>query len=255
MKASKEELDALWSTYNEFKDQESKDDIVRAYLPLVRKIASKVYKKIPNHVVEFEDLVNVGSMGLCQSLESYDETRKVLFRTFCQPRILGSMIDLLRNWDWIPQSARRHEIKLKGVRRDLAEKLLRPPTKLELAVAMGMTLTEFLEYEDLYTIGLMVASGGEPVDEQWMWRHTEDLPPSESSTTPEGIDLIWNQIEEFIWPKLNKKQRDLIEDYYFKGKNMKLMAEERGVTESAVSIAHNSIITSLANLLEPSMLI
>ena len=61
----------------------SMDDLVRDYLPLVKKIALHWSARLPP-VIELDDLMQVGLMGLIQASENYDSSQGASFATVPQ---------------------------------------------------------------------------------------------------------------------------------------------------------------------------
>ena len=50
---------------------------VEDYIPLVKKIASSIYKRLPDYAeVEFEDIVSVGYVGLMEAKHHFDEEKR-----------------------------------------------------------------------------------------------------------------------------------------------------------------------------------
>jgi len=254
MKTPNKVLDKLWVEYNKSKNLDAREELVKAYLPVIERIAQQLHNRIYPKSVSQQDLLNAGALGLCQSLEAFDPDKKVLFRTFCQLRISGAMIDLLRDWDWLPRSARKREIELRKVWKGLKEKLKRPPTTLEMAQAFNMSLEAFKQYRYDYSVGYIYSMGDCPASEDVSYGHVEDIDHEAIDFNMEGVDVVWEQMKETIMPVLSFKERGIIDDYYFKGKSLKCIAAEHGLTESAISVTHTAILTKLAKVLEPNML-
>ena len=83
-----------------------KEAKVEAYLPLVGAIARALSRGLPS-VVEMDDLINDGVIGLIRALHRYDPDRGVGFSTYAGHRIRGAMLDGLRERDPLPRSIRR----------------------------------------------------------------------------------------------------------------------------------------------------
>ena len=56
--------------------------------------------------VEIEDLISVGTIGLLQALDSFDDSKGTRFESFAEFRIKGAMLDELRTYDFMSRSAR-----------------------------------------------------------------------------------------------------------------------------------------------------
>lgn len=83
----------------------SKKDLVVEHLPLVKKVASRIYRRIPEGVVDFDELVNTGVIGLIKAIDRYDSNR-AKFSTYAYIKIRGEILDYLRRLDFLPRSAR-----------------------------------------------------------------------------------------------------------------------------------------------------
>lgn len=80
--------------------------IVASYLPLVGAIARTFSRRLPS-MVELDDLVHDGVIGLISALRRYDPGRGVRFAAYAGHRIKGAMIDGLRARDPLSRQVRR----------------------------------------------------------------------------------------------------------------------------------------------------
>ncbi len=119
-----------------------RDRAISQYGPLVRHVAGRLASRIPG-VLDYEDILSYGTIGLIEALDRYDESKAVKFETYAMTRIRGSIIDALRAVDRLPRSVRRKAKKLDQVRTALTAELDREPTREELARAMEMTPSEY----------------------------------------------------------------------------------------------------------------
>jgi RNA polymerase sigma factor (sigma-70 family) len=71
-----------------------RDDSVLAHVPLVRSIAARLRRRVPQ--LETEDLVSAGMIGLIEAVDRFDDGRGVAFGTFAYPRIKGAILDEAR---------------------------------------------------------------------------------------------------------------------------------------------------------------
>jgi RNA polymerase sigma factor (sigma-70 family) len=67
---------------------------VLAHVPLVRSIAARLRRRVPQ--LETEDLVSAGIIGLIEAVDRFDDGRGVSFGTFAYPRIKGAILDEVR---------------------------------------------------------------------------------------------------------------------------------------------------------------
>jgi hypothetical protein len=88
----------------------SRDDLILSHLHLVHPIARRLMKSLPDQV-EQEDVEGQLRLGLVQSAERWSaETgrqRGASFATFCRWRMVGAVLDWLRQEDMLPRAERR----------------------------------------------------------------------------------------------------------------------------------------------------
>jgi RNA polymerase sigma factor for flagellar operon FliA len=84
------------------------EDMVRCHLPLVKFMASQVYKTLPGSSgVDIRDLIQEGALGLMAAADRYDASSGVPFSTFARFRIRGAMLDSLRRLATSTRAQRR----------------------------------------------------------------------------------------------------------------------------------------------------
>ena len=80
-----------------------KEQCLREYAPLVKRIAHHLKARLPGSV-EVDDIIQAGMMGLLEAANRYDELRGAQFETYAAQRIRGAMLDELRQADWMPRN-------------------------------------------------------------------------------------------------------------------------------------------------------
>ncbi|MGB3913998.1 MAG: sigma factor [Dethiobacteria bacterium] len=76
------------SYYKEGTAPQNKEELVIAYLPMIKKIAGKLSIALPP-AIDQGDLVGSGIIGLLEAYERYDPSRKVPFSAYASARIRG----------------------------------------------------------------------------------------------------------------------------------------------------------------------
>ncbi len=125
-----------------FRESELCDALTRQYGPLVKHIIGRLSFRLPS-VVEHQDLVSYGTIGLMEALDRFDESRGVKFETYAANRIRGSIIDAMRSLDRMSRTARQKARQHESLRTGLSLELGRDPSEQELADAMGLSLDNF----------------------------------------------------------------------------------------------------------------
>ena len=100
----------IWDRYSQEenldKKKEIKKVIIEEYINLVKIIAGKLYNYYASNI-EYDDLMSYGVIGLIDAIDKYDPSKNIKFETYASIRIRGSIIDQIRNLDWIPRSIRQ----------------------------------------------------------------------------------------------------------------------------------------------------
>ncbi len=147
----------------------SRQEIILNFMPTIRYWA-KHYHYQYHQVLEFEDLVMVGVIGLIDALNKYKVEKKNQFKTYAEFRIRGEIIDELRKQDWMTRSERRKQKKYQKAKNYLTEELGRSPTSNEMTNVLpfktkdmvrmeqyesGDTIKQYIEGETLEKTGLL----------------------------------------------------------------------------------------------------
>ena len=119
-----------------------KEECLKEYAPLVKRIAHHMMVKLPNSV-EVDDLIQAGMMGLLDAASRYDEFRGAQFETYAAQRIRGAMLDELRGADWLPRSMRRDMRRIEAAIHRLQQQLGRAPIESEIAKELAISLPEY----------------------------------------------------------------------------------------------------------------
>jgi RNA polymerase sigma factor for flagellar operon FliA len=114
----------------------TKDKQVAGYLPLVKRIAYLLMARLPASV-EVDDLIQNGLIGLLDAMDRFEDGMGAQFETYAVQRIRGSMLDGLRENDWLPRSVRKEMRRVEEAIRVLEHENGRPPSEAELAKALG----------------------------------------------------------------------------------------------------------------------
>jgi RNA polymerase sigma factor for flagellar operon FliA len=133
-------------TYARKPARQDPGQLVRAHMPLVRKIAWHVHGRVSN-AIDIEDLVQIGMVALVEAANSYED-RGHAFATYAGMRVRGSMIDHLRRHATQCRSGMAKRKEISRARAELEAKLGRTATEVELAEAMGLDAASFRELAD-----------------------------------------------------------------------------------------------------------
>lgn len=114
------------------------------YLPLVRRTAMKLARRLPSHVT-VNDLVSYGWVGLCDAFERAPEgISEEEFEAFAMFRVRGAALDHLRSLDPATRSARAMSRKVAKAMGELTSKSGgKTPDEDDVAKKLGMTVEAY----------------------------------------------------------------------------------------------------------------
>ncbi len=122
----------------------AREGLVTLHLPLVEHCA----RRFRNRGEPFEDLVQVGTIGLIKSIDGFDLDRGVEFSTYATPTIIGEIKRYFRDKGWairVPRRLQELRMQIAATTSELTQSLGRSPTPRELAETIGCTVEEIIE--------------------------------------------------------------------------------------------------------------
>jgi RNA polymerase sigma factor for flagellar operon FliA len=228
---------------------EERTEYVEKYSPLIKYLADRLASRLPTHIIK-EDLISSGVLGLIDAVEKFEPSRGILFKTYAEFRIKGSMLDELRNLDWVPRTVRKKASELEKLWRKLEHDLGRPPTDEESAEAMGIELKAYLKIlDEISSINMLdleafrnESKGGERENLD-IYEILEDENASNALTVL-GQEELKRVLAEAI-DSLPDKERLVVTLYYHEELTMKEIGQVMKYTESRISQLHTKSVVRL----------
>jgi RNA polymerase sigma factor for flagellar operon FliA len=225
--------------------------IVEEHLPLVDHVVYKVAVHFPRHV-DREELARAGAVGLIEAAQRYDATRGVPFESFATQRIRGAILDAVRSADWAPRSLRRAARTLDLARQNLAVALGRPPTVVEIADELHMSVDKVQDLQGRVHRSVVLA-----LDENMIIEDDEELALAEvvaDRTESEPSDeLERRELHAYLRDAvrlLPDRHRTVIVGYFFEGWTSQQLADVLQVTESRISQLRSEAFAMMRDGLE-----
>jgi len=136
------EMLSIWEQFAQNSNPELRHVLITAYAPLVRFVVGRLGIP-PTGLLDAEDLVSYGMIGLINAIDRYDPSRGVRFEAFASVRIRGAVIDQLRTLNWLPRSAISRIRQIESTLATLEQKLGRPAREEEVAREIGVTTERY----------------------------------------------------------------------------------------------------------------
>ena len=222
---------------------EALNKLIEANLPLVTSIS----KKFTNRGYEYEDIYQIGCMGLVKAIKNFDEKYNVKFSTYAVPMIIGEIKRFLRDDGMIKVSRNVKSLakKLHFDKEALTKELNREPTVEELAQFSGMDKEEILfalesSASMQYLYEVIHQDDGSPVllIDKLSENAVEDKNITEKIALKEALR------------NLDTKSRQIIVLRYFKDKRQIQVAKMLGISQVQVSRIEKKVLQEMRKQLD-----
>jgi RNA polymerase sigma-B factor len=223
---------ALLRRYHEQGDLAAREELIEQYMSLVRSLA----RRYSYRGEQFEDLVQIGAIGLIKAIDRFDVDRGVELTTYATPNIIGEIKRHFRDKGWavrVPRGLQELNVQLSRLVEHLTVQLGRSPTISELAGAAGVQdedVLEALESGRAYS-SLSLSSGSGGHDDNG------DLDPLESIGTEEHQYSVSEDraVLEPGFRVLDDRERTILHLRFFKGLTQSQIAAQVGISQMHVS--------------------
>ncbi|SUY47453.1 RNA polymerase sigma-F factor [Clostridium putrefaciens] len=219
------------------------DKLIEINIPLV----SSITKKFMNRGYEYEDIFQIGSMGLIKAIKNFDASYNVKFSTYAVPMIIGEIKRFIRDDGIIKVSRSVKSIarKLHYDKEALSKELDREPTLDELSKFSGVDKEEIVYAMESassihYLYDTIHQDDGAPVllIDKLSERYEEDDSLIDRLSLKEALG------------DLDAKSRQIIMLRYFKDNTQVEVAKMLGISQVQVSRIEKKVLKAMRKTLE-----
>jgi len=211
-----------------------RNQLVRLNSGLVRKIAHRVSYQCAE---PYEDLEQIGYLGLIRAIERFDPTQGCAFSSFAVPYIRGEMLHFLRDRGSSVRVPRRWQDMQKTgqkVQIELAKTLGRQPLDTEIAKEMGIALDEWREIKMAIRNRLPLSLDATISQQSDSTLTLGDILPDLHDQALQRLEEDRQQLQRALG-QLEEKTRAAIEFVFFSDLSRKEVAERIGVSPMTVT--------------------
>jgi RNA polymerase sigma-B factor len=218
---------SLLNEYHRHGNLAARDRLIRQYLPLVRRVA----RGYAGRGEPYEDLVQVGSIGLINAIDRFELERGVDLTAYAIPSIVGEIKRHLRDRASPIRAPRRlHELSISTTTwaAELASELERPATVAEIARQAGLREDDVLEAlafeRSQQPVSIFEANGNGdgPLDRNGAVESGYET-GEDRATLARGFRV------------LDQRERRLLHLAFFRGMSQSQIAREVGISQIHVS--------------------
>ncbi|MEL6383624.1 MAG: sigma-70 family RNA polymerase sigma factor [Cyanobacteria bacterium J06626_18] len=240
----------LLVTYHQAPSIKLRNQLVRLNTGLVRKVVHRL-----NHQCSeaYEDLEQIGFLGLIRAIERFDPKQGCAFSSFAVPYIRGEILHYLRDRSGTVKIPRRFQDLQRAaqkVRNTLTQELGRSPSDSEIAAELNVSEAEWQEAKlaqknrSLISLDAPIGSQGDDTG----------LTIGESLTDGQTSKLMqWEEDRAQLQGALSQLEENIrivIEQVYFQGMARKQVAEQMNISPMTVTRRLQRGINQLSDMLK-----
>lgn len=224
---------------------DDRDRLIQEHLPLVKFVVERMLTQVPAYLNR-DEITSSAMHGLVDAASRFDPRRGILFKTFAEQRMRGSILDEARRMDWFSRGLRDKHRRITEAIDSLGKTLGRMPEEAEIARAMDLSLEAYrrmlTEVNHLGCVSLQETLDGNEDGQTFLDCLTDSsaLDPEEELEKSQMVQVMAGHLE-----KLSEKERQVISLYYYEEMSQKEIAEILGLTEGRISQLHSQALIKL----------
>ena len=221
-------------------NSENKETLIKGCLSLVKKIAWHYHGRVKN-VIEIDDLIQIGMLGLVTAAENFIEKPGVTFSSYARIRIKGEIIDFLRKNSNLCRTTIINKQRYDKVYEDLQKNLNRDPQDNELVEGLDIDINELHKWKEAFAANKLESIDA-VYDEFSIWFLSKENDPEEKFNELELRDALLKALK-----KLEKVEALVIQLYYVEELNVYEIAKILELTNGRISQIKSIAIKKLRN--------
>ncbi|MDI9413840.1 MAG: sigma-70 family RNA polymerase sigma factor [Bacillota bacterium] len=214
-------------------DLEAREQLVQDNFALVRSVARRFLER----GIEYDDLIQIASLGLVKAINDFDLSYEVKFSTYAVPKIIGEIRQHLRRDSTITvsRSIKKLASEVISVKDSLGQRLGKTPTISQIASELGAQREEVVAALEAVA---PVQSLQTPLD-------AGEDGSSELQDLLGTNDRIEHLFLKHALERLEAQEKRIIFLRYFAEKSQSYVADNLGISQAQVSRIEARIIRQL----------
>ena len=219
------------------------NQLINDNINLVKKISWHLHGRV-NSIVDIEDVIQIGMLGLISAAQNYVPQKNASFASYASIRIKGEILDYLRKSSNLDRSTILIKKNAEKASNHLRNKLGRDPYQNEIADELGISSEKYQEWSHAFEASV-IKSLEDSYDDYSNWFVTNDLNPEEQINDIQLRDNLKKALKT-----LEGKEALIIQLYFVEELNIYEIAEVMEVTTGRVSQIKTSAIRKIREQLK-----
>ncbi len=223
-------------------DADARSNFYEANLGLVY----MVLERFKNTSYDYDDLFQVGSIGLIKAIDKFDFSFQVRFSTYAVPMIIGEIKKFLRD-DGIVKVQRglkENYSKIRWAQEKLRGTLGKEPTIAEIACLLAMDKEEIV-------MAMEACQSPAYIYDTFQGEDKEQISLIDRLANDEGNIMMLEKLAlREALSKLDSREREIILRRFFRDETQSAIADDIGVSQVQVSRIEKGALLKLKKVLE-----
>lgn len=221
-------------------DEDAKTIIFEENSPLIKSLIKRFLHK----GVEYDDLYQIGTIGLLKAINNFDEKFNVKFSTYVVPMVIGEIKRFMRDDGAIKVSRtiKTFNLKIKKYIDEFNKQNFRKPTPNEIAKHFDIDESEVMFIMDSAIMPISIYTPFEEDSKSLLL--IDRLNPDNSHE-----EMIDNLLLKETLKSLDKRDKKIILLRFFRDKTQSEIAKVLGVSQVQVSRLENKVLEKIRDKL------
>lgn len=218
-------------------DEEAKTILFKENSPLIKSLV----KRFLNRGVEYDDLYQIGTIGLLKAINNFDTTYNVKFSTYVVPMVIGEIKRFMRDDGAIKvsRSIKSLNLKIKKYVDEFSKENYRKPTPQEIAKKFEIDESEVIFVMDSASMPISIYTQLDDDSSNGL------LLIDRLNQDNSHEDIIDNIMLKETLKSLDKRDKKIILLRFFRDKTQSEIAKVLGVSQVQVSRLENKVLEKL----------
>lgn len=206
------------------------------YLPLVKRIAISIKRKLPSHI-EFDDILQSGVVGLLEAKRNYNAEMGASFETFAGKRIRGAIIDALRKNSWATRDIIKNMKMISTAVSKVEQREKRQATIDDVIAELGITADEHAKMTQDINLIFVSSLSEDYLDASLVNDEADPADQFEEDAVKEKLKVMLKHLPE--------REQLVLSLYYVEELTFKEIGDVMDLTEARICQLHANAIAKV----------
>ncbi|MGI6453384.1 MAG: SigB/SigF/SigG family RNA polymerase sigma factor [Syntrophomonadaceae bacterium] len=205
-----------------------------------------VLERFKNSSYEYEDLFQVGSIGLLKAIDKFDFSFNVRFSTYAVPMIIGEIKKFLRDDGMVKvqRGVKETYTKIRWAQDKLRGEIGKEPNVGEIAHFLGMNKEDIV-------LAMEACQAPAYMHDALPGEEKEHVSLIDKLAHDEGNNIMLEKVAlQEALSKLDEREREVIVRRFFKDETQSSIADDLGVSQVQISRIEKGAINKLRSIME-----